>query len=133
MLQIELNIFIGGQINLTDMERLSAMGLRAIVNNRPDHEETGQPPSAAVEAAARSFGMAYTHLPISGGFSAQAVEDAGQAIRTMPVLMFCKLGMRSAALWALARAAEGADPDQLLMAAANVGYDLRMFRPMLGR
>ena len=46
-------------------------------------------------------------------------------------LIFCKSGTRSAYLWALARARQGADADELVLRAAQAGYDLRPILPWL--
>ena len=49
-----------------------------------------------------------------------------------PVLAFCRSGTRSTYLWALARAKLGDDPERLVAAAANAGYDLAPLRSALG-
>ncbi len=135
MRQIEAGVFIGGQITAADIVELATTGVRTIVNNRPDDEEPGQPSSATLERAALDADIAYTYVPIAGGFSPEAVAAARAAMLAgaAPVLLFCKSGMRSAALWALARATEGAESEALITAAAEAGYDLRAFRPMLLR
>lgn len=135
MRQVEAGVFIGGQITASDIAELATTGVRAIVNNRPDGEECGQPTSAMLEHAAHDAGIAYTFVPIAGGFSPEAVVAARASLQpgAGPVILFCKSGMRSAALWALARVAEGADPGAVIAAAEEAGYDLRAFRPMLLR
>lgn len=131
MRQIEPGVFVGGQIEPANLPALAVAGVRTIVNNRPDHEERGQPTSDEIGVAAGAAGLIYAHIPIAGGFSVDAVARAREALRTGSTLLFCKSGMRSAALWALARAAEGAAPDMLIDAAAAAGQDIRMMRPLL--
>lgn len=104
-----------------------------IVNNRPDGEEPDQPLSAEIEAAARSAGLAYRHVPVAAGFPPAAVEAMRAALDEGPILAFCRSGTRSTCLWALARAASGADPATLLAQAAAAGYDLRPLLPALSR
>jgi len=49
------------------------------------------------------------------------------------MLLYCKSGTRSAYLWALARAAHGADAEELVSSAALAGYDLQPILPWLRR
>ena len=129
------SVFVSGQIQARDVERFAAGGITTIVNNRPDGEEPGQPASAEIEAEARAAGLDYHHIPISGGFSNDAVEALGTALAEAKggVLLYCKSGTRSAYLWALARAADGAEAEELVSAAAQAGYDLQPILPWLRR
>ena len=129
--QVDDETMVSGQLY---PERIAALGVRMIVNNRPDHEEPGQPTSADVEAAAQAAGIAYRHIPISGGFSdaqVAAMQDALSAADG-PVLACCKSGMHSIYLWALARARMGEDAETLIAKAAEAGYDLSPLRSYLG-
>jgi uncharacterized protein (TIGR01244 family) len=47
------------------------------------------------------------------------------------VLAFCRSGTRSTFLWALARASQGEDGEELIRKAANAGYDLSPIRRLL--
>lgn len=125
MRQLDEKTWVAGQIAPAEMEALKARGLRAIVNNRPDGEEPGQPTSAEIEAAAKAAGLAYAFIPIAGGFSADQVEAMTAVIEPPGVtLAFCRSGTRSTLLWALARAQLGDDPQELEAKAAATGYDL---------
>jgi uncharacterized protein (TIGR01244 family) len=68
---------------------------------------------------------------VSGGFSEAQVEAMAKALEASkgPVLAFCKSGTRSTFLWALAKALQGAEPEELARKAAEAGYDLS---PILG-
>jgi uncharacterized protein (TIGR01244 family) len=114
-----------------DMAEAAARGVTLAVNNRPDHEETGQWNSADLEAAARAAGIDYVHIPVGTEFSAAKVSALSDALADAEgrVLVFCKTGTRSAYLWALARAREGAVPEALAANAARAGYNLR---PLMG-
>jgi uncharacterized protein (TIGR01244 family) len=107
------------------MQRLKVEGVAMVVNNRPDHEEPGQPLSAEVEAAARAAGMDYRHIPVRG-LSEQQIEAMEEALgaATGPVLAFCKSGTRSIFLWALARFRRGDEAEDLMRKAVAAGYDL---------
>lgn len=121
------------QIVPADLPHLAAQGIRLLVNNRPDDEEPGQPASAEIEAAARSAGLDYRHIPISGGFPTAKVEAMVEALEHGPALLFCRSGTRSTYAWALARALRGTQPETLLRQAAEAGYDLRPLLPYLTR
>lgn len=120
------NVWAAPQIAVEDLAEIMAMGVRLIVNNRPDGEDPGQPSSAGMEEAVRAAGMDYVHAPVMGMPGPDAVRAVATALETGgPVLMYCRSGTRSTVTWALAmRALDRAQPDELREAAANAGYDL---------
>lgn len=124
---------VAGQIMPADMAEAAAHGVTAIVNNRPDDEEPGQPAAADIEAAAKAAGLVYAHLPISAEFSDDKIEALRDLLAEAPgrVLLFCGSGTRSAYLWALARARDGAPADELVRRAAQAGYNIRPLLPWL--
>jgi uncharacterized protein (TIGR01244 family) len=130
--QVEDGMMVGGQLY---PDRIAALGVALIVNNRPDHEEPGQPTSDEIAAAAHAAGIEYRHIPIAGGFSQAQVTEMADALAVGegPILAFCKSGMRSIYLWALARAQLGADGDDLAAKALAAGYDLTPIRGYLTR
>jgi len=121
------------QIVPADVPALAARGIRLLVNNRPDGEEGGQPRSAEIAAAAGAAGLEYRHIPTTGGFAADRIEDMARALDQGPALLFCRTGTRSTYLWALARASRGVDATTLIRQAAEAGYDLRPLLPHLTR
>jgi uncharacterized protein (TIGR01244 family) len=126
-------VLVSGQIQADDVALFAASGVTAIVNNRPDGEEADQPPGAEIKAAARAAGLDYVHIPIADGFSDEKIAAMGEALTDAEgkVLIYCKSGTRSAFLWALARARQGADGEELASLAAQAGYDLRPILPWL--
>jgi uncharacterized protein (TIGR01244 family) len=121
------------QLQAADIAAAAERGVTMIVNNRPDGEEPGQPAAADIEAAARAAGLDYVHIPVSAEFSGDKVAAMGAALAEAEglALLFCRSGTRSAYLWALARAREGALPEALLGNAARAGYNLRPILPWL--
>jgi uncharacterized protein (TIGR01244 family) len=118
-------VWASPQVSPDALTALAGAGVGRIVNNRPDHEEPGQPTAAEMEAAARAAGLDYRWIPISGLPSpAQAAAVAEALADGTPTLMFCRSGMRSSAAWAMAECAGGADADAVRAAAAVAGYDL---------
>jgi uncharacterized protein (TIGR01244 family) len=130
---IDERISVSPQIDPADVTVLAAQGFAAIVNNRPDGEEAGQPEGSAVEGAARSAGLAYTAIPVAGGFSHAQIDAMRAALDAAagPVLAFCRSGTRSTNLWALAEAKAGGDPETIVAKAAAAGYDLAGLHPTL--
>jgi uncharacterized protein (TIGR01244 family) len=133
MTPLDDKVLVAGQIDSDAMPALAAYGVTMIVNNRPDDEEPGQPTSAELAAAAAEAGLAYRHIPVAGGFSAEQVEAMAEALDAAEgkVLAFCKSGTRSTWLWALARSRGGEPAESLIERAAAAGYSLEPLRPYL--
>lgn len=118
-------VWASPQIPTEALPALAAAGVRRVISNRPDGEDPGQPPAAQIEAAARDAGLAFAWIPVSGlPGEGQASAVADLLADDVPTVMFCRSGMRSAAVWAMAERMRGADADALRAAAAEAGYDL---------
>ncbi len=116
---------VAPQIALSDVAEAAALGVKAIVSNRPDGEDPGQPTAAQVAAAAEAVGLDFVHAPVTGFPDEAAVAAVGEVLASgEPVLMFCRSGTRSAMTWALAMRRAGTEPEPLREAAAAAGYDL---------
>jgi uncharacterized protein (TIGR01244 family) len=131
--RIDHRTLVAGQIGPEDAEAAKAEGVTMIINNRPDDEEAGQPTHSEIEAAARAAGLDYRYIPVASGFSANQVQAMRAALEDAegPVLAFCRSGTRSTFLWALARAQQGDDGEELMRKAAAAGYDLSPIRTFL--
>ncbi|HYN58538.1 MAG TPA: TIGR01244 family sulfur transferase [Rubrivivax sp.] len=103
------DVCVAPQLGPDAMAEAARAGFRSVVNNRPDFEGgPEQPTSAQIEAAAKSAGLEYRHLPVSGAY--QSPEDAAAMARLLqqlprPMLMFCRSGARSSRLYQLAQQA----------------------------
>lgn len=118
-------VWTSPQLSPEALPGLAASGVRRIVSNRPDDEEPGQPTAAAMEAAARDAGLAFAWVPVTGLPGPDQVTAVVDLLADgLPTVMFCRSGMRSAAVWAMAQRRGGADADGLRQAAADAGYDL---------
>ncbi|MEA1083509.1 MAG: TIGR01244 family phosphatase [Sphingomonas sp.] len=127
-------ISVAPQIAPEDMAAIKAAGFVAIVNNRPDDEEGGQPSGDAIRAAAEAAGLAYSAIPVThAGFSHPQIDAMAAALTAAdgPVLAYCRSGTRSCNLWALAAAKAGRDPELLVAQARGAGYDLAGMKPTL--
>ena len=127
-------IAVSPQITPADVPAIAAAGYVAIVNNRPDDEEPGQPTGDAIRAAAEAAGLAYHAVPVGRAGIGQDELDgmmAALAGADGPVLAYCRSGTRSCHLWALAAATAGRDPRLIAAQAEAAGYDLAALRPTL--
>ena len=116
---------VAPQITPGDVIDIARAGYRAIINNRPEGEEPGQPEGAAIREAAEALGLAYTEIPVThAGFAHPQLDATTAVMADGPVLAFCRSGTRSCMLWALASAKAGAEPAELFRKAAAAGYDL---------
>lgn len=115
---------VSEQISTADVAEAAASGVSLIINNRPDGESPDQPAGSTIEAAARSAGLDYVHIPISGRPNPEQVAAmrAAMAGATGKVLAYCRSGTRSISTWALG----SEEPrEAVLSLAAAAGYDLR--------
>ncbi len=126
--QLSDDVFVSGQIAPEDMKQASELGVTLIINNRPDGEETDQPTSAEIAAAAEIVGIAYVHAPAVGMPDPETVDAVGEALsrdHAGRTWMFCRSGMRSTAAWAMVTARSGAlGAEEIRHSAARAGYDI---------
>ncbi|WP_291133260.1 TIGR01244 family sulfur transferase [Erythrobacter sp.] len=125
---------VSPQIAPADMKTLADRGYVAVVCNRPDGEEPGQPPLDELRAAATEAGLAFHHIPVSGGAFPDAAVAAFGAVRRGtqgPLLAYCRTGTRSITLETLANPA-GLSAEERLERAKAAGYDLSALAPRLG-
>lgn len=109
-----------------EMSALAAQGFTAVICNRPDGEEPGQPPLDEMRSAAQEAGLAFHHIPVAGGLFPPAAVAAFGAIRRGThgkVLAYCRTGMRAVTLDALANVGGLSVEDRIAHAKA-AGYDL---------
>ncbi len=125
--QLDEKTMVSGQVDPAALPALAAEGVTMVINNRPDHEDDGQPTSAEVEAAARAAGLSYCHVPIARGIGPSDVEAMRVAMRRAgngKVLAFCRSGNRSTLAWAVARAEDGVPRGELERCAEAAGFSL---------
>ena len=96
------DLFVAGQLTPTAMAQAASLGIRSVVNNRPDFEHgPEQASNASIEAAALAAGLEYRFLPVSGGHQTrQEIAAMAQLLEDLPrpILAFCRSGARSARL-----------------------------------
>ena len=96
------NYAVAAQIQPSDVEAIAAADFAAVICNRPDNEEPGQPNADEIAAECERAGMAFHHIPVSGmPISESAIEEHRRVIDSSagPVLGYCRSGQRSTLIW----------------------------------
>ena len=117
---------VSPQLQPDDMAALADRGFVAVICNRPDGEEAGQPDVAFMRQAAERAGLAFHHIPVAGGSFPEPAVAAFKAVRRGTegrTIAYCRTGTRSVTLDALANP-HGQDRETLLRSAQAAGYDL---------
>lgn len=127
IIKVTPDLAVSGQIVPADVTAIAAAGYKVLINNRPDGEAPGQPPSAAFAAAAAQHGITYVYYPVTGmDFPGPDLEQLAGTFSSAegPALAFCRSGTRSINLWLATRSAE--EWPEALQRARSLGYDLSM-------
>lgn len=117
---------VSPQITPQDVPGLARAGFRAILCNRPDKEEAGQPGFDAIAQAAADAGIEARAVPIVSG---HLTEDDTRAFRRAleelprPVLAYCRSGTRCTMMWSLTNFGD-LSGEEIVRAAADAGYDM---------
>lgn len=132
--QVTPDFFVAPQLSSADISAAAALGVKLIINNRPEGEAPDQTAGAEMKAAAEAAGIEYRALPFvmppPPAVVAQTAELLSQA--PGPVLAYCRTGTRSVTAWAMAQALEGErGADELIALAGKAGYDLNGARGAL--
>jgi uncharacterized protein (TIGR01244 family) len=117
---------VAPQIEADDFKELARLGFRSVVNNRPDGEAPGQMSASEARAAAQAAGLAYVYAPFVGPPSEEAIKALDELKSgSGPALAYCRSGTRSITAWAIhAARSKKLDPDAILQAVRNAGYNL---------
>jgi uncharacterized protein (TIGR01244 family) len=121
------NFWVSPQMFEEHVQAAADAGFHTLVNNRPDGEEPGQPTGDQVAEWARAHGLDYVAVPVSGQIQRELVERMGDAVAASkkPCLAYCRSGMRSISLWAMAESLAGRRVrEDLLERGTAAGYDL---------
>ncbi|MDF1601587.1 TIGR01244 family sulfur transferase [Mesorhizobium sp. YIM 152430] len=128
MKQVSDKLFIAPQLTAGDIRAAKAAGFAAIVNNRPDGEEAGQPTASENRRIAQTAGLDYKHIPVAPGqITRGQVADFHAALNDAegPVLAHCKTGTRSATLYAIGEVLDSRmAKDDVMPLGQRLGVDL---------
>lgn len=129
------SISVSPQIFDRDVKAAFDAGYRTIICNRPDGESEDQPSAASIKELCRNAGMGFSFIPVGGtSFSQNYVDQMAQTIREEkgPFLAYCRSGLRSSLLWALAEVRNGGNPHTVIKTVGDVGFPVRTIRHSLG-
>ena len=108
--RIDSSFAVAPQLKPADLRLVADARYRAVVNNRPDGEEPGQPSSAEIRREAEQLGLRYAYIPVRPGqmtdADARALGDFVEGAEG-PVLAFCRSGVRAFDLWKRSRELAG--------------------------
>ncbi len=124
--KINDDYFVSGQISTDDLPDIRSSGINSIICNRPDGEVEGQPGYAEIEDKAKELGLLFRYIPvIKGPIQDEQVAQYKTAFAELPhpVLGYCRSGMRSTSLWALANTSR-LELKEIIETAAAAGYDI---------
>ena len=77
--KLDESIMVSPQIGTDAVAEAKTLGVRLIINNRPEGESDDQIPGDAIEAAARAQGIDYVAIPVSHAGFSEAQVNAMQA------------------------------------------------------
>ena len=100
--QLSETCSVASQIQPDDAQALADAGFRAVVCNRPDGEEFGQPSAETIGNACKSAGLTFHLIPIDrSGIRNDMVDSFREIVKDAggPVLAYCRSGQRSSVLW----------------------------------
>ncbi len=124
--KVDDSFAVAAQMQPDELAALAIEGFTAVICNRPDGEEPGQPALDDMRRAAQDAGLAFHHIPVAGGLFPPAAIAAFAAVRrgtTGKVLAYCRTGTRSITLDALANIS-GLSTEERIKRALSAGYDL---------
>lgn len=133
--QLTPRYFVSPQIAAEDMADLAAAGITRILCNRPDAEVPPSHSAAAIRAAAEAAGLSFDAQPLTHQTMVPEVIANNRALGVDTgdvVLAYCASGTRSTIAWALGQAGE-MEPDTIIQAAQDGGYDLSNMRQVLAQ
>jgi len=119
------NIYIADQIDLSDLEEFNRLGIKTVVNNRPD-QEINAPQSAQVAQRSKELGLNYHYLPIMPGeYLVENISALTNILATInsPLVAYCRTGNRSTTLWALCQK-EMLGMDEVIKKAKIIGFNI---------
>ena len=106
--QIDTRIWVADQLGPEDIAEVAAEGFALLVCNRPDNEHgPGQPSFDSVAEAAGAAGIEARQIAFGGeGPHPGQPEELARLLATTEgrILLYCRAGARSTALYHLARA-----------------------------
>lgn len=128
-------VSVCAQLYPQDLPAVAAAGYSTLVCNRPDSESNDQPDTATMALKAKQLALEFHNIPVGGlSLSDDYVVRMADVMRRSngPILAYCRSGLRSSLIWALAAVRNGADPTIVVRQVEAVGFPTRVIRSSLG-
>ncbi|MCJ8318077.1 MAG: TIGR01244 family sulfur transferase [Colwellia sp.] len=123
--KLSQDIYIADQIDLSDLEQFNRLGIKTIINNRPD-QEINAPRSAEVAQRTKELGLSYHYLPIiPGEYLVENISalTAIVAALSSPMVAYCRTGNRSTTLWGLSQQ-KILGMEEVIKKAKHIGFNI---------
>lgn len=124
--KLNQHFYCAPQISMAEINTAKSCGVDAVVCQRPDHEEDGQPTSQEVAQWCADAGLGFVFLPVIPGQITQAhVAEFDRLTQGYTTLLgYCRTGTRAATLWAANEVAHGRlSADEAAQIISNSGRD----------
>ncbi|WP_312080802.1 beta-lactamase hydrolase domain-containing protein [Acinetobacter schindleri] len=95
-------VSVAGQMNSTKFQELMKQGFKSVIVNRPDQETGNEVSVGQLRTIAEKYHTSVIYQPvISGQITQQNIEEFSKYYNELPkpILMVCRSGTRSAALY----------------------------------
>lgn len=109
--ELDPQVTAGPQIRPEDVAHIAAAGFRAIVCNRPDGEEPGQPDWNEIAEACAHNGVVAKYVPLNDRAATDyATRAFAQVMRETEgkVFAYCRSGARCEVIWQSVKRAQSA-------------------------
>lgn len=125
-------IFLASQPTPEDLERAKELGVRTVINQRPESEMKDFDERAVVT----SLGMVYANPGWNGpeALTDEIIDETRALLRTSdgPILMHCASANRSGAIWLAYRVLDdGIDVEDAVVEAKTVGLRTPEYEPII--
>lgn len=99
--QIAPDYWVSPQLSVEDVAQAKEQGYTAIVCNRPDGEQAGQPTAEDIRKASEEAGLRFANLPMQGpNYTPEMVQELKDLLANEDkVLGYCRTGNRSSVLY----------------------------------
>lgn len=125
---VSKSFFVSDAISVEDLPTIKALGVKVIICNRPNGEQSEQTSFEDIQGSALVLGISCYYLPtspkdidysISEEINKQIDESDGV------VLAYCRSGLRSMSLWSVGQMIKGEEAETLCQKALGFGYDIK--------
>lgn len=135
ILKLSENLYVAPQLTEQDALQAAQLGIKTVICNRPEGEETAQPTLDQVRQWLAAQGIRQVaHLPVVASHihaaDVAAFQNLLQHAQT-PILAYCRTGTRSSLLWAYHQVQNGMSVADVKTAARHAGVDLTAFEARL--